>query len=157
MTKQERLRNTFTYSDGNLLWQHNNGSAKQGAVAGSAASRGYRQVRFDGKAQMQHRLIWEYFNGELEDGLVVDHIDRDVTNNHIDNLRACTQSINLRNVSKRTGSNLVRGVRKRGTKWRTEWLGKFHKSFNSFEDACAERIYLEVAGGYTSHLNSNLA
>lgn len=39
-----------------------------------------------------HRLIWEAYNGELSEDMVIHHIDGDKTNNRIDNLKALSNS-----------------------------------------------------------------
>lgn len=53
-------------------------------------SRGYRYVslRKDGQTQhyFVHRLVYETFIGPIPDGMVVNHIDEDKTNNRVDNL-----------------------------------------------------------------------
>lgn len=46
-----------------------------------------------------HRLIAKAFLGERPDGLVVDHIDRNRTNNNVNNLRYVTQRENIINGS----------------------------------------------------------
>lgn len=45
-----------------------------------------------------HRLVYQYWNkigDSLKEGFVVDHIDENKLNNHIDNLQQITQSDNL--------------------------------------------------------------
>lgn len=49
-----------------------------------------------------HREVWKYHNGKIPKGCVIDHIDRDVSNNQIENLRLATYSMNNRNVSEET-------------------------------------------------------
>lgn len=49
-----------------------------------------------------HRAVWEYHNGKIPKGCVIDHIDRDVSNNQIENLRLATYSMNNKNVSEET-------------------------------------------------------
>ncbi len=41
-----------------------------------------------------HRLIWETFKGEIPNGLTVDHIDKNVQNNDLSNLRLLTREKN---------------------------------------------------------------
>lgn len=44
-----------------------------------------------------HRIVYELFKGKIPEGYVVDHIDTNTKNNHIDNLRACTTKENNNN------------------------------------------------------------
>jgi hypothetical protein len=44
-----------------------------------------------------HRLVWIAANGEIPAGVEIDHLNRDVSDNRIDNLRLVTHSENLRN------------------------------------------------------------
>ena len=44
-----------------------------------------------------HRFVWEYFNGPIPDGLQIDHINRDKTDNRLVNLRAVTHLENMMN------------------------------------------------------------
>jgi hypothetical protein len=48
------------------------------------------------KKYLCHRKIYEAFNGPIEDDLVIDHIDSNILNNRLSNLRAITQSENLK-------------------------------------------------------------
>lgn len=43
---------------------------------------------------MVHRIVWEVFNGEIPEGMTVDHIDSDKQNNHISNLQLLTPEEN---------------------------------------------------------------
>lgn len=60
----------------------------------------YRNAHY--KPHSLHRAVWEYYNGSVPAGMVIDHIDRDSSNNQIENLRAVTLSENSRNVSGET-------------------------------------------------------
>lgn len=46
------------------------------------------------KTKKVHRLVWEAFNGPIPDGLTVNHIDEDKTNNNLDNLNLMTVAEN---------------------------------------------------------------
>ena len=41
-----------------------------------------------------HRVIWVYHNGKIAEGMVINHIDGNKTNNRIKNLEAVTRSGN---------------------------------------------------------------
>ena len=82
----------------------------------------YLIVSIRGRLVKAHRLIYSAFNGELPQGLQVDHIDGDKSNNCISNLRALTCQENSRaSRRKRKGStSQYRGVswHKRDKCWR---------------------------------------
>lgn len=75
------------------------------------------------KPHALHRAVWEYFNGSVPAGMVIDHIDRDSNNNQIENLRAVTQSENSKNVSEET-TQKRREQMARASEMAREW----HKS-----------------------------
>ena len=58
---------------------------------------GYEYVSIDGKSKIAHRLIWQVFNGEIPEGMEIDHINTDRLDNRLDNLRLVTPSENKRN------------------------------------------------------------
>lgn len=72
---------------------------------------GYWRVHLGNKVVTAHRLIWVMFNGNIPEGMTVDHIDRNPSNNQIENLRLVEHKINCRNRSKysnnKTGFNGV--------------------------------------------------
>ena len=61
---------------------------------GSTNTDGYKQVGLVGQTFYMHRLVMIAFNGIIGDGLVVNHIDSDRTNNRLDNLEIVTYSGN---------------------------------------------------------------
>lgn len=44
-----------------------------------------------------HRLIWKAFNGDIPEGLQIDHIDGDKSNNKLNNLRCVSSLENMHN------------------------------------------------------------
>lgn len=79
---------------------------------------GYLQVWHDGRMINLHRVIYELANGPIPDGLEIDHLDRDKTNNHPNNFKAVTHSQNNRNATKprrrEDSLDLPRGVYRNG-------------------------------------------
>lgn len=86
---------------------------KIGDVAGTEVTRGYWQVKVRSKRYVVSRVIWEMHKGKIPEGMLVDHIDRNTSNNSIENLRVVTPKVNPRNA-KRSKSNKtgVTGVSK---------------------------------------------
>ena len=58
---------------------------------------GYRQVGIGGAHYYAHRIVCEAFHGRCPEGMEVDHIDRNPSNNAPDNLYWATRSENQRN------------------------------------------------------------
>jgi len=87
MLTQQRLKEIFSYNDGQLF--------RRGKTAGSVNKRGYRVVYVDGKIYKAHRLVFFYHHGFLP--IQVDHVDGNKDNNRIENLRAATNSQNRMN------------------------------------------------------------
>lgn len=107
--------------------------------------KGYRMGRIMRRPYLAHRVVWALFNGSWP-GLL-DHIDRDTTNNRISNLRVATRSQNAMNGGKPniSSSSRYRGVclpKRTGTWVAYITVGKkrFHLgSFSSEEEAVAAR------------------
>ena len=113
---QEYLHQLFEYRDGNLYWRF---TKSPRAVKGSVAGRinpttEYREVRIDKKAYQFSRLVWMYHNGEIADGMHIDHINRNKLDNRIENLRCCTPQQNEWNKPHC-------GVRFESGKWRARY------------------------------------
>lgn len=89
---------------------------KNGRPAGHlSADKGYYETRLKGKLYYNHRIIWEMIVGEKPK--IIDHIDRDRTNNRIENLRNVTQTENLLNTTRVPGVSGYVGVWKKGKKF----------------------------------------
>ena len=145
MITQKLIRHIFDYRDGNLYWNVPRSGVKFGSLAGSLREDGYRDIRVDGRAYRAHRLIFLYHHGYLPK--MLDHIDRDTSNNDINNLRETTQSQNGMNRKKsksyngKPTSSIYKGVywSKRAGKWQVaiqiNWITRYIGCFVSEADA----------------------
>lgn len=112
MITQQRLHELFEYrEDGFLIWKVDFSSrAKEGNVVGTLNDEGYYIVGIDQKSYKVHRMIFLYHHGYLTDGLQMDHIDGNKTNNRIDNLREVTSQQNAFNRKFSKNTSGVKGV-----------------------------------------------
>ncbi|WP_258807643.1 HNH endonuclease signature motif containing protein [Pseudidiomarina sp. CB1] len=75
---------------------------------------GYLTFKIANKERKAHQWAWLYLYGKFPPkGLVIDHIDRDKTNNSRDNLRAVTQAENCRNRAKYIPTAAPKNYRKK--------------------------------------------
>lgn len=147
----------LVYQDGKLLWSKTKPGVplRKNRVAGSVNKDGYISIKTMEREKYAHRIIWEYFNGEIPKGMTIDHINHDKSDNRIENLRLATYTENNRNqgLSKRNKSGFA-GVfweNDRG-KWRASIQvdGKHVRlgSFHSKEEAIMARLKGEEIYGF---------
>lgn len=76
--------------DGKLVLckQHKSGNGYMYCSGGTKATKKPKRV---------HRLIWEAFNGEIPDGMEIDHINTNRCDNRLCNLQLCTRKENANN------------------------------------------------------------
>lgn len=87
------------YKDGVLWWSKSRPGRRMSMPAGNVNKcLGYRQIRIDGKLHYAHRIVWEMHNGDIPEGMEIDHIDGNRLNNKIDNLRMVTHQQNVWNT-----------------------------------------------------------
>ena len=93
---KKRLRELFKYENGLLIRiVKTSNNTKVGDVVGTSTdTAGYAIVTIDGAIQKVHRMIWIYHNGAIEDKYIIDHKDRNKSNNKIENLRKVTKQEN---------------------------------------------------------------
>ena len=88
-----------------------------GYPVGNITSNGSRVLGYKGVKYMVHRLVWEFHNGAIPEGMEIDHIDNNRVNNSIENVRLATRSQNGMNhpihKNNSTGHKNI-GTRQRG-------------------------------------------
>ncbi|HBW57840.1 MAG TPA: hypothetical protein DEF27_08565 [Oscillatoriales bacterium UBA8482] len=72
----------------------------QGIKKTTRSTAGYRQISCYGKTFLVHRVVWEAFNGEIPQGLQINHIDGNKANNSLSNLELVTPAENIRHAVK---------------------------------------------------------
>ena len=115
------------------------------------AALGYMSGSVDNVLFLAHRICWALHYGNEPEG-VIDHIDGDPTNNRIANLRAVTQSTNMKNARRKSPSSGGRiGVyfdARYGT-WYARVGRKHLGTFSCRFDAVLARLNAEKAHGFT--------
>ena len=127
----EKVTELFEYKDGELFWKKPGPNKRTDRPAGAVNRDGYRRIKYMYKLYAVHRLVWTYHGNDPVD--FIDHINGDVLDNRIENLRAATHSQNCMNRRVRFDSKS--GVK--GVTWRK---GKWY--------ACIVVNYKRYSGGY---------
>lgn len=148
-----RLNELFIYrEDGELIRRSaRSAHAKQHAIVGTNHHSGYVHARVDGIHYAVHQIVWVLHNGDVPDGLEIDHINGQRNDNRIENLRLVTRSENLQNT--RTPNHSSTGIKgvsfdKGSCKYRahisTDGKTEFLGSFTLLEDAFSVRAEAEL-------------
>lgn len=140
------------YSDGNLYWLvTRNNRVQAGTLAGTISDEGYVKVMMRRKAYHAHRIIWEMHYGKIPEGMEIDHINHDRTDNRIENLRLVTKQVNMKNKSSYSNNKSgVTGVswHSKKKKWVAQIQGNKRKKMlyegDSFNDAVKARKSAEI-------------
>ena len=100
----QTINDTFFYNNDGLYYKKNN------KRAGYENPAGYRIIQISGKNHKEHRLVWLIYYGSLPNS-DLDHIDRNKSNNNINNLRLATKQQNCYNKGKQKNNSAgFRGV-----------------------------------------------
>ena len=156
MITQEQLKELLDYNQdtGAFTWKANRGiRVKSGDKAGSLQKTGYIHLKLNSVAYLAHRIAWLYHYGYIPK--YIDHINRDRTDNRIENLRECSLSQNQWNRTK--NKNNTSGTK--GVSWNkkmNKWLVQFkvnnkNKYFGYFKDL--EFAQLVASEAYSKYHN----
>lgn len=89
-----------------------------GDIAGCQAPDGYWKTKCKGIQDYAHRVVYFLFYGDIPDDLMIDHINRDGSDNRIENLRLASDRQNVSNRSLSVNNNTgVKGVKYREYKY----------------------------------------
>jgi len=86
--------------------------ASAGKECGSIDTKGYWMLKFEGRKYRVHNIIFRIHNDfiKIPKGYVIDHLDGNTLNNHIENLRMISLADNTRNLAFKGNSSGIRGV-----------------------------------------------
>ena len=97
---QDFVRERFEYRDGNLYHKFNYPKVSAGSIVGCKDAYGYIITCICQKNYKVHRLIFLYHNGYMPDK--IDHINGNISDNRIENLREANDCSNMWNAKKFT-------------------------------------------------------
>lgn len=156
---QDKLKSLLSYdpNTGIFTWLiDRGGKARVGAQAGSLTKKGYLNISIHKKLYRAHRLAWLYVYGSWP-AQEIDHINRNKSDNRIDNLRDASRRLN--NINKNLPRNNTSGIKGVGwhekkQKWRAR-IFVFRKQINlgwysTKESAVTARMRAEERYGYAA-------
>lgn len=125
-----------------------------GRRAGYLDSSGYRILSFKGTHYYEHLIAWNIMMGPIPNGMVIDHVDGDRSNNSLKNLRVTTQNQNAKNVVRNMtrigpdGAPLPQGVC-----W-VERKGKYTASIKNNYKKIHLGTFLTISEAHDAYMNA---
>ena len=139
----------FSQSDGQIRWLKRPPRSKVviGSIAGSIDKDGYRRICLKGRQYVASRISWLVNNGKFPKNQI-DHINNDVSDNRVENLRDATSKQNSYNRRKPlSNTSGYKGVtfHKRDKRWqacvevdgKTNFLGYFSSAESAHKSYCS--------------------
>ena len=125
----EKVKELFDYKDGELFWKKIGPNKRTDRPAGAVNRDGYRRIKYMYKLYAVHRLVWTYHGNAPV--AFIDHINGDVLDNRIENLRAATHSQNCMNTRLRSDNTSgIKGVR--WSKLKQKWIGTVGVNYKNY-------------------------
>lgn len=146
---QRQLHELFELCGGELYWKVKIKSVNPGDLAGGLLTHGYWRIKIGGRSYKRSRLVWLYVHGTDSYPLFLDHINRNRSDDRIENLRLVTNGENQRNRA--WGQSKFRYVYRDSGRWRARVstpsgrvsLGRFD---SEVEAVAAVREWEELGG-----------
>lgn len=140
----ERVRELLDYdlNTGIFTWRISiSNRIRVGEIAGVLHHTGYIHIRIAGTPYPAHKLAWFHVHGEWQ---LVDHKDRNKSNNVYDNLRVANKYQNASNKATYSNNGLgIKGIRQRGSKFEARIQHKGYPlylgTFDTLEEAIEAR------------------
>ena len=136
---QQLIEDSLTYDPdtGLFKWLFPTGMKKRGWFQGWQNSGGYHYIKVNDKTLLAHRLAWYLMKGKMPDNMI-DHIDRNKSNNKLDNLRVVTPKENALNCARVDNAKCVE--QQPNGRWRSYYQYKGKKKHLGVFDTENEAI-----------------
>ena len=116
---------------------------------GSRREQPYGLVKVEGRKFAVHRVVWAVVHGSWPEG-IIDHINRDATDNRIENLRITDATGNSRNLSRsKANTSGHNGIDFSAGKWRVRVGTVFGGRYDNLDLAIKVRDLLYTELGYS--------
>lgn len=138
------IENFLYYKDGVLFWKKNN------KPAGTKTKLGYIKIQINKIPYSAHRLVWVFFNNTIPLDKQIDHIDRNKSNNKIENLRLVDAIGNALNRPCKISNTGIKGVSLDRKYYKVSFtINNKSIHFGNFNDLeLAELVAMEVINKY---------
>mgnify|MGYP006428145169 FL=1 len=145
--------NYFGYDGSKLIHKLKRKRSAIGDGAESLNVSGYKTVWVENKNHLAHRVIWVLVNGDIPDGMQIDHINGIRADNRISNLRLVFPKDNQRNLKLYANNSTgVAGVRFNGYSYIAEVAGDYLGSFDQLTAAATTaNEYRKMKGFHANH------
>jgi hypothetical protein len=148
----ERLRELLHYDSetGRFTWRVDRSPrVKAGDRPQAPTAAGYFRAGIDGQLHYLHRLAWLYVHGVWPAG-VIDHINGDVQDNRIENLRDVPHVVNMQNLKRARRDN---GTKLLGVYFRKD-TGRYSASIKTPERSLALGCFDTAEEAHTAYINA---